>query len=827
MTIMYKLSATLNGHSQDVRAVASPSPTLLLSASRDSTAIVWTRPDDKSSWTISETYKASDRFVNAIAYIPPTTEAPKGYMVTGSQDSLINVYIIGSGTDEPAYRLIGHSDNVCSLNISAEGLIISGSWDRTARVWKDFKNLYELRGHELSVLAAIALTETEFLTASADKTIRLWDHHKQVRTFTGHTDAVRGLTLIPEIGFASCSNDGDVRVWTVEGDSIFVLSGHTSFVYSIAALPNGDIVSSGEDRTVRVWRDGESSQVIVHPAISVWTVSYTPNGDIVSGASDKAIRVFSATEERWASEGDLKAFDDLVASQAIPTQSAGSVDKNKLPGEEALNTPGKKEGENKLVRSASGAVDVYTWTGGSWLKVGEMTDAVGTTEKKTYMGKEWDYVFEVDVQEGAPKLQLPYNANENPYVAAQRFLGQNDLPMSYLDQVVKFIEQQVGGVNIGSSNEYVDPFTGASRYQPGSSAGSSSAAPSAASGYSDPFTGAGRYQPAASPYSASPTPPGAFSDPFTGASRYAPPGTTVTPPPPAQKTKTLPVRWTLPFRQCNVPAMRTKLLQLNDAIKSEVTISVISLSKPELGVLERIFNFLQKVSGSVGPSKPPSELMWTDVDTVLQILARWPEGQRFPLIDLVRLILFFAPLLAGAPPNASSLIQEALLEASNWNNLPKVSEEQPMSKSWETNVLLVLRAFANCLQVWTDGTTYGANDWISSLIASLNALPYEYLSKTQRLAYATLLLNISCVGLAKSPDSLKNTQYQGYVLKAVQQEASDSETAYRALVALGNIVGGSQNRDSSLLSVVEAVPTRFPEDRMRTLAAEIKLFLTG
>lgn len=87
----------------------------------------------------------------------------------------------------------------------------------------------------------------------------------------------------------------------------------------------------------------------------------------------------------------------------------------------------------------------------------------------------------------------------------------------------------------------------------------------------------------------------------------------------------------------------------------------------------------------------------------------------FIVIDLVRLLLFFAPLPAGAPPNASSLILEALLEASNWNNLPKVSEEQPMSKSWETNVLLVLRAFANCLQVWTDGTTYGANDWISSV----------------------------------------------------------------------------------------------------------------
>ncbi|KAG8930487.1 hypothetical protein FRC00_001121 [Tulasnella sp. 408] len=405
-----------------------------------------------------------------------------------------------------------------------------------------------------------------------------------------------------------------------------------------------------------------------------------PNGDIVSGASDKTIRIFSATEERWASEG--------------------SVDKNKLPGEEALNTPGNKEGENKLIRSATGAVDVYTWTGGSWMKVGEMTDGVGATEKKTYMGKEWDYVFEVDVKEGAPKLKLPYNANGEYiyYCHTKRFLGQNDLPISYLDQVAKFIEQQSGGVNIGSSNEYADPFTGASRYQPASS----SAAPPSASGYSDPFTGAGRYQPSASPYSASAAPSGAFSDPFTGASRYAPPGTAVTPPPSAAKAKTLPVT--------------------------------------ELAVLESVFSFLQKVSGSVGPSKSTSELAWSDIDVVLQILARWPEGQRFPLIDLVRLLLFFAPLPAGAPPNAASLIQEALVEASNWNQVANVSEEQPMSKSWETNVLLVLRAFANCLQVWTDGTTYGADDWVNSLVPALNALPYEQLSKAQRLAYATLLL---------------------------------------------------------------------------------------
>lgn len=47
----------------------------------------------------------------------------------------------------------------------------------------------------------------------------------------------------------------------------------------------------------------------------------------------------------------------------------------------------------------------------SWQKVGEVVDAVGSGRKQLYQGKEYDYVFDVDVQEGAPPLKLPYNAN--------------------------------------------------------------------------------------------------------------------------------------------------------------------------------------------------------------------------------------------------------------------------------------------------------------------------------------------------------------------------------------------------------------------------------
>jgi len=50
---------------------------------------------------------------------------------------------------------------------------------------------------------------------------------------------------------------------------------------------------------------------------------------------------------------------------------------------------------------------------------------------------------------------------ENPFTAAQRFLQANDLSLEYIDQVVKFIETNTAGVNIGTGNdEYRDPFTG-------------------------------------------------------------------------------------------------------------------------------------------------------------------------------------------------------------------------------------------------------------------------------------------------------------------------------------------------------------------------------
>lgn len=40
-----------------------------------------------------------------------------------------------------------------------------------------------------------------------------------------------------------------------------------------------------------------------------------------------------------------------------------------------------------------------------------MVDAIGQGRKQLYEGKEYDYVFDVDVSEGMPALKLPYNVS--------------------------------------------------------------------------------------------------------------------------------------------------------------------------------------------------------------------------------------------------------------------------------------------------------------------------------------------------------------------------------------------------------------------------------
>lgn len=91
----------------------------------------------------------------------------------------------------------------------------------------------------------------------------------------------------------------------------------------------------------------------------------------------------------------------------------GDVDKNKLPGQEALNKPGNKEGQVIMI-NVNGSVEAHQWDSMNkvWQKIGEVVGGVGSGQKQLHNGKEYDFVFDIDIGAGPNgMLKLPYNLN--------------------------------------------------------------------------------------------------------------------------------------------------------------------------------------------------------------------------------------------------------------------------------------------------------------------------------------------------------------------------------------------------------------------------------
>lgn len=413
------------------------------------------------------------------------------------------------------------------------------------------------------------------------------------------------------------------------------LRGHENFIYSLAVLPSGEIVSAGEDRTVRIWDKGQCIQVITHPAISVWSVAVCKeNGDIVTGASDKIVRVFTRSQERYAAAQTSAAFEESVKASAIPQQSLGDINKTDLPGPEFLTQrSGVKEGQVQMVKETNGNVSAYQWSSGAnqWVMVGTVVDASGGGSKTSYNGKEYDYVFDVDIEDGKPALKLPYNATQNPYEAAQKFIDDNELPQAYLDQVATFITTNSKGATLQQQS--------------------------------------GPAQPAL---------PG--SDPWGTDSRYRPgDASTAAPSQPAARPKTLPQKQYLNIATANLQTIRKKAVEFNQALETEGR-KDITFSSANLESFAQTVQQLDPISKNPGTSLPLDN---EGIGMIVHMATDWPADKRLPGLDLLRLAAVSEHTAQYTNAGDETIVS---IIASSGN----ISADAPMN-----NTMMAIRALAN------------------------------------------------------------------------------------------------------------------------------------
>lgn len=282
----------------------SPDSKKFVTGTTDSTVNGLYNPPALKIWDISDG-TAIHSFSGHVATITTVAFSLDGsQIISGSGDNTIRFWDIASQQQAKVMR--GHKKPIISVvpfSGNAEKLI---SVDMTGvmlvSVIGEPHLMHSFSGHQNSVTSVdVSQDSRTIISGSLDRTVRVWDiHQKRIQrtipcTCTGITSVVYGFN---DAWIAAGTLDGRVIVWdAVTGDSIIILNQHLAAVRSIAVSPSGKIIISGaDDSRVIVWDTSNWNviRIIATQFATIQTVRFSSDEQyVLVGTNDRYVRVWT------------------------------------------------------------------------------------------------------------------------------------------------------------------------------------------------------------------------------------------------------------------------------------------------------------------------------------------------------------------------------------------------------------------------------------------------------------------------------------------------------------------------------------------------------
>ena len=333
----------LKGHSNWVLCVGwSPDGQLIATGSMDNTVRFWDANNGKSC---GEAMKGHSKWITSLAWEPlhsvPLGDKPR--LASASKDGTVKIW--DSSRKVCLYTLSGHTNSVSCVKWGGQGLIYTGSHDKTIRVW-DMNaggrciNILKSHAHWVNHLSLstdyvmrvgpfgpdgasqpspeearrIAKTNYEkvvkksgqveelMVTASDDFTMFLWSPLKSAKPLgrmTGHQKLVNHVAFSPDGRYiVSASFDNSIKLWDGrDGKFLATFRGHVASVYQVAWSSDCRLlVSCSKDTTLKVWdvKTRKLSVDLPGHQDEVFTVDWSVDGQkVCSGGKDKMVRLWT------------------------------------------------------------------------------------------------------------------------------------------------------------------------------------------------------------------------------------------------------------------------------------------------------------------------------------------------------------------------------------------------------------------------------------------------------------------------------------------------------------------------------------------------------
>lgn len=258
------------GHKRSITALAlSSDGRACYTASKDGAVVSWDIPSGKKHlWpavkvasTSVDNTQPKKQTEQQRAILAITLSDDGKLLVTGGQDHHVHVWNPSSRTHVQSFR--GHRDAVSCLAFRSRTLqLFSGSFDRCIKHWnlKEMGYVETLFGHQQEIMCLESLVSERVVSGSRDRSVRVWKIPEETQlVFHDKSGSIDALAMINEQYYVTGSDDGHVSLWFAGRKkpccTQYQTHGRGNWISSIAVMSGTDLVATGScDGFIRLWQ---------------------------------------------------------------------------------------------------------------------------------------------------------------------------------------------------------------------------------------------------------------------------------------------------------------------------------------------------------------------------------------------------------------------------------------------------------------------------------------------------------------------------------------------------------------------------------------------